>query len=44
MAPLLSVRDLHVHFKVRGSGRPWAAAAALKAVNGLSFDLRAGET
>ena len=44
MAPLLSVRDLHVTFKVRGRGRPWAPAASLKAVNGLSFDLHAGET
>jgi oligopeptide transport system ATP-binding protein len=44
VAPLLSVRDLHVHFKVRGQGRPWAPAAALKAVNGISFELRRGET
>jgi oligopeptide transport system ATP-binding protein len=43
-APLLSVRDLHVSFKVRGQGRPWAPAASLKAVNGISFDLQAGET
>ena len=44
MAPLLSVRDLHVTFKVRGRGRPWAPSASLKAVNGISFDLHAGET
>jgi oligopeptide transport system ATP-binding protein len=43
-APLLAVRDLHVHFNVRGQGRPWAKPVTLKAVNGISFDLHAGET
>ena len=42
-APLLSVRDLHVHFKVRGQGL-WAEKRSLKAVNGVSFDLYPGET
>jgi oligopeptide transport system ATP-binding protein len=43
--PLLSVRDLKVHFKVRDrKAWPWTPAAALKAVDGVSFDLRAGET
>ncbi|MGI4858602.1 MAG: murein tripeptide/oligopeptide ABC transporter ATP binding protein OppF [Janthinobacterium lividum] len=44
-APILSVRDIRVHFKVKGKGRlPWAPARTLKAVDGVSFDLRAGET
>ncbi|MEO7392939.1 MAG: oligopeptide/dipeptide ABC transporter ATP-binding protein [Ramlibacter sp.] len=42
-APLLSVRDLQVHFKVRGQGF-WAEKRSLKAVNGVSFDLYPGET
>ena len=42
--PLLSVRDLHVHFKVRGGGLPWSAQRTLKAVNGVSFDVYPGET
>jgi oligopeptide transport system ATP-binding protein len=43
-APLLSVRDLHVHFSVRGEGRLFPTRRALKAVNGVSFDLMPGET
>ena len=43
--PLLSVRDLKVHFKVRDrKAWPWTPAATLKAVDGVSFDLRPGET
>ncbi len=43
--PLLSVRDLQVHFKVRDrKAWPWTPAATLKAVDGVSFDLYAGET
>ncbi|MBC7703736.1 MAG: ATP-binding cassette domain-containing protein [Rhodoferax sp.] len=38
-APLLSVRDLKVHFKVRHS-----QTALVKAVDGVSFDLSAGQT
>jgi oligopeptide transport system ATP-binding protein len=41
--PLLSVRDLHVHFTVSGDGL-FAAKRPLKAVNGVSFDLYPGET
>jgi oligopeptide transport system ATP-binding protein len=41
--PLLSVRDLQVHFKVRGEGL-WPGKRTLKAVNGVSFDLYPGET
>ncbi|MGI9133788.1 MAG: murein tripeptide/oligopeptide ABC transporter ATP binding protein OppF [Rhodoferax sp.] len=44
-APLLSVRDLKVHFPVRDAGAwPWSAARQLKAVDGVSLDLFAGET
>lgn len=42
-APLLQVRDLKVHFQVRGAGL-FAGTQALKAVDGVSFDLAAGET
>jgi oligopeptide transport system ATP-binding protein len=41
--PLLSVRDLHVNFNVRGLGM-FAPKRSLKAVNGVSFDLYPGET
>ena len=42
---LLSVRDLKVHFKVKHDGPwPWAPGRTLKAVDGVSFDLFAGET
>ena len=42
---LLSVRDLRVHFAIRGeSPWPWTPTRALKAVDGVSFDLHAGET
>ena len=43
--PLLSVRDLRVHFKVRGESRaPWSRGRYLQAVAGVSFDLMPGET
>jgi len=41
--PLLSVRDLQVHFNVRGEGF-FPPKRTLKAVNGVSFDLYPGET
>lgn len=42
-SPLLSVRDLHVHFNVRGTGL-FPAKRTLKAVNGVSLDIYPGET
>ncbi len=42
--PLLQVRDLKVHFQVRAGGIFFANYLPLKAVDGLSFDLAAGET
>lgn len=44
-SPLLSVRDLKVHFKIRNrKSWPWQAPSTLKAVDGVSFDLYPGET
>ncbi|MBN3857025.1 ATP-binding cassette domain-containing protein [Paraburkholderia sp. Ac-20340] len=40
---LLSVRDLSVNFQVARGGWPWQKAT-LHAVNGVSFDVRRGET
>ena len=42
--PLLAVRDLKVHFQVRSGGLLFADYIPLKAVDGVSFDLAAGET
>jgi oligopeptide transport system ATP-binding protein len=43
--PLLSVRDLKVHFELAGdSPWPWAPPRVLKAVDGVSFDVFPGET
>jgi oligopeptide transport system ATP-binding protein len=42
--PLLSVRDLHVHFPVREGSGLLREKRSLKAVNGVSFDLWPGET
>ena len=42
---LLSVRELKVHFQVRDAKDwPWTASRTLKAVDGISFSIRAGET
>lgn len=44
-APLLSVRNLKVHFPVTADNTwPWQNPSVLKAVDGISFDLSAGET
>jgi oligopeptide transport system ATP-binding protein len=43
-APLLEVRDLKVHFPVRTGGALTGRHALLKAVDGVSFNLAAGET
>jgi oligopeptide transport system ATP-binding protein len=42
---ILSVRDIQVHFNVKAKSKlPWAPSRTLKAVDGVSFDLKAGET
>ncbi len=42
---LLSVRDLKVYFEVRDAKAwPWSASRTLKAVDGVSLDVHAGET
>jgi oligopeptide transport system ATP-binding protein len=44
-ATILSVRDVRVHFNVKPKNHlPWAPSRTLKAVDGVSFDLKAGET
>lgn len=43
--PLLSVHDLHVRFEIsKRMAWPWTPAQQLHAVNGISFEVRAGET
>lgn len=44
--PLLSVRNVRVHFRVSAGEKrwPWTPAKTLKAVDGVSFDLYPGET
>ncbi|MCI0371562.1 MAG: dipeptide ABC transporter ATP-binding protein [candidate division NC10 bacterium] len=42
-APLLTVTDLKKHFRVR-RGVPWEQAGVVRAVDGVSFTLRKGET
>jgi oligopeptide transport system ATP-binding protein len=43
-APLLSVHDLKVHFTIGGGFFARQPAATLRAVDGVTFDLRPGET
>ena len=43
-APLLSVQDLKVHFHIGGGLLSRRRAAVLRAVDGVTFDLRPGET
>jgi oligopeptide/dipeptide ABC transporter ATP-binding protein len=42
-APLLAIRDLRVHFPVTGGGLLRRRVGAVKAVDGVSLDVRAGE-
>ena len=43
--PILSVRDLKMYFEIKDpKGWPWTPTRSLKAVDGISFDLYAGET
>ncbi|HYE50483.1 MAG TPA: dipeptide ABC transporter ATP-binding protein [Azospirillaceae bacterium] len=44
MTELLRVEDLKVHFPIRTGGVLFGKYTPLKAVDGVSFDLRAGET
>ena len=43
-APLLTVQDLKVHFRIGGGLLSRAPVATLKAVDGVTFELRQGET
>ncbi|WP_345815981.1 oligopeptide/dipeptide ABC transporter ATP-binding protein [Paraburkholderia sp. PREW-6R] len=43
-ATLLSVDNLKVQFGVPRGGFPWSGKATLRAVDGVSFDVRRGET
>jgi oligopeptide transport system ATP-binding protein len=43
-APLLSVQDLKIHFHIGGGWLSRHPAGIVKAVDGVSFDLRPGET
>ena len=43
-APLLRVDDLHVHFRVRRGPLLRKKEVTIKAVDGVSFDVDAGET
>lgn len=44
VAPLISIRDLKVHFPVRSRGILKREARTVKAVDGLTLDVRRGET
>ncbi|CAD6561646.1 ABC transporter ATP-binding protein [Paraburkholderia sabiae] len=41
---LLKVDNLSVHFHIAQGGYPWSKKATLRAVDGVSFDVRRGET
>jgi len=41
---LLKVDNLSVHFQIAQGGFPWSQKATLRAVDGVSFDVRRGET
>jgi len=42
--PLLRVADLKVHFKTQDPNKFFSRKQTLKAVDGISFELNAGET
>ncbi len=42
--PLLKVSDLKVHFKIQDQSKIFSSKQTLKAVDGISFELNAGET
>ncbi|MCF1469341.1 ATP-binding cassette domain-containing protein [Agrobacterium vitis] len=42
--PLLKAENLHVTFERKTGGLPWQKPRILHAVNGVNFELRAGET
>ncbi len=44
IAPVLQVEDMQVHFPIQVQGGLFGKTKPLKAVNGVSFDLRPGET
>ncbi len=44
IAPVLQVEDMQVHFPIQVKGGLFGKTKPLKAVNGVSFDLRPGET
>jgi oligopeptide/dipeptide ABC transporter ATP-binding protein len=44
IAPVLQVDDMQVHFPIQVKGGLFGKTKPLKAVNGVSFDLRPGET
>ena len=43
-APILTVEDMKIHFPIRVSGGLFGRTRMLRAVDGVSFDLREGET
>lgn len=43
MSPLLQIKDLHVHFPVRGGLLSRPSGQVVKAVDGVSLDVRQGE-
>ena len=42
-APILTAEDVKVHFTLRGQGGVFAKKHTLRAVDGVSFDIREGE-
>ena len=43
-APMLEVDDLKVHYRTRIARAPWKAVEVVRAVDGISFMMRPGET